>query len=74
MGFAPGRLVVVSEPFCGTAIAGVIAPQVVHSKQRMQPVTLTFSSTFTPTGQRLRQRLHSTHAACGGRTIGVYRR
>src|SRR5512133_2649376 len=37
-----------------------MAPQVVHSRQRMQPVTFTFSSTFTPMEQRLRQRLHST--------------
>ena len=54
----PGR----SRLRAGDAKQGSRAPQVVHSRQRMQPDTLTFWSTFTPIGQRLRQRLHSTHS------------
>jgi hypothetical protein len=54
----PGRVL------CGKAKHGSIAPQVEHSRQRMQPETLTALSTFTPIEQRLRQRLHSMHC-CG---------
>ena len=57
-----GGLGVCPDSFRGTAKQGSIAPQVVHSRQRMQPETLTFWSTFTPIEQRLRQRLHSTHS------------
>ncbi len=46
----------------GKAKQGSSAPHVLHSRQRMQPETLTCWSTFTPIEQRLRQRLHSVHS------------